>query len=121
MLGTLAPTESRKDAFAAATKLIKDWKPLVQKFARSIVDQKQTIVAIEEFVVREEWKAHKLMMPILKCMYDLDVLEDSAIVNWAADAEERDEQGQALAAECAKLVEYLEEEDEDEDESDDDE
>ncbi|KAJ1475472.1 hypothetical protein T484DRAFT_1828130, partial [Baffinella frigidus] len=112
MFGTLPVTKSRKVAFEGANKLIEAWTPLIKKFARSVADQKQTI---------EEWKALKLMAPILKSMYDADLLEDTAIINWAGEAEDRDAQGVALAAECKALVEYLEEEDEDDDEDDDDE
>jgi hypothetical protein len=47
MLATLAATDSRKEAFAAVSKLIKQWKPLLTKFARNANDQKECIVAME--------------------------------------------------------------------------
>ena len=47
MLATLSATESRKEAFAAVSALIKQWKPLLTKFARNANDQKECIVAME--------------------------------------------------------------------------
>merc|ERR1712216_225694 len=86
IFGTLAPTETRKEAFTAVTTLIETWKPLMCKFARNTSDQKECIVALEAWVTSGPWKAHKLMMPLIKACYDQDVFSDEAILDWAAEA-----------------------------------
>uniref|UniRef100_A0A7S4KCD1 Translation initiation factor eIF2B subunit epsilon n=2 Tax=Guillardia theta TaxID=55529 RepID=A0A7S4KCD1_GUITH len=117
ILNTMTVTSSRKEAFANAVKLIKTWKPLLSKFARSVNDQKETMVALESFVSQPDWKGHKLMMPILKCCYDEDVFEEDAIFLWSEDAQGRSEESKGLVEECKALLDYLkEDEDEDEDE-----
>jgi len=117
---TMPETTSRKEAFASAKKLTTQWKGLLQKFGRSDTDQLLGIEALESFVMDEKWTMHKLMMPILKALYDEDIVGDNAILDWAAEAGKRDAVGKALVAECKQLIEYLEEDDEDDDDDDDD-
>lgn len=82
ILHTLEPTESRKEAFAAVQKVVKKWKQLLNKFARTVADQKEVIITLESFVAEEQWAKHKLMMPIAKTMYDEDIVEERAVLDW---------------------------------------
>ena len=61
---------TRKEAFASSQKILKKWHPLLAKFARTVADQKDCLVALEVWVMEEAWVKHKLMMPIAKTLYD---------------------------------------------------
>ena len=70
------------------------------------------------WVVSDGWKAHKLMMPLIKACYDQDVLSDDAILDWAAEAADRGPGSVKLKEECKQLLDYLEESEDDDDDDD---
>ena len=116
VLASMGPVASRKEAFTSATRLVKKWKALVKKFTRSQGDQARLVQALETFVGLDEWRSHRLMMPILKCLYDEDLVEEDTILDWATDAQESgSEATKALVAECKQLIDMLQEEEDDDD------
>lgn len=76
ILRTMPAASTRKAAFGASSKLLKTWKEVLKKFARTVKDQQDLMSSLEGFVMEEEWKAFKLYQPICKTLYDIDVVSE---------------------------------------------
>lgn len=94
---------------------------MISSSHRLAAGQKETIAAVEAWVLSPSWKPYSLMMPLLKACYDEDVFTDEAILDWAAEAADRGEESVKLKDQCKQLLEFLEDSDDDDDEDDDDE
>jgi len=124
-----AIAESRGDTpqslIAAINTTIKKWGPLLNKFLTTTEDQVESIYTLEEYCGKEGEGYeifNKYFQFVLHSLYENDVIEEDAILEWADSLEkEEDEDDKYFLKQCEKLLKWLREAEEDEDEDDEDE
>ena len=123
-LGEPQPVEGKKAAKAtlkSITKIIKAWKPVVEKFCKYEADQMHMLNGLVQCC-----RKHREYIPVfafaLNLLYQWEFAEEATILRW--DKQMQEEGGDLstlLLAECSEILEYLKQEsDEDESSSDDD-
>ena len=131
------PEPGNKDAYLellrAARAQVARWRALLQKFLRSEDDQVELLLTLEEFCSAEgDYElsgehgavfAH-VFPQLLKTLYDLDIVSEEALQQWASEKELADEQEKVFLRKAQPFLDWLreaEEESEEEDEEDEDE
>ncbi|KAI1811614.1 eIF4-gamma/eIF5/eIF2-epsilon [Poronia punctata] len=122
--GCLDAVRAAKDTLTSR-KGASDFVSKVGVGERSLSDQVEFALAVQRACVSttkvvEAGKAGNLLAAMLQQMYDLDILEEDALLEWWGD--ERGQEGDTMTtvrAKCQALIEWLEnaEEESDEDES----
>lgn len=114
-------------AAAAAKKLLTTWAPTFTTLLKTKADRMALLRGLEAAVIASGDHAARLgtlAQIMLKTLYDVDVLDEEAILAWAASAKQRAEgNGEkgpaALLAKVQAFITWLQEAEEDSDEEDD--
>ncbi|CAK0779954.1 hypothetical protein CVIRNUC_004898 [Coccomyxa viridis] len=109
---------------------LRTWAPLLQKFLRSADDQVNMMLTIEEFcgeegIFENTGEQGRLFEPVfaqlLAALYEQDVLEEDAVLQWAQEKEHADEEDKVFLRKAEEFIQWLQEAEEESDEDEDDE
>lgn len=111
-------------AAAAARKLVSTWAPTLAALLKTKADRMAFLRGLEGAAAAPGDHAARLgtlAVTVLKSLYDADVLDEEAILAWAASAKQRadsngDKPAGALLAKVQAFITWLQEADEDSDE-----
>eukprot|EP00742_Colponemidia_sp_Colp-10_P005517 GILJ01005895.1.p1 GENE.GILJ01005895.1~~GILJ01005895.1.p1 ORF type:complete len:689 (-),score=134.44 GILJ01005895.1:248-2314(-) len=113
------PNLALKQYIAALTKVLQHWAPFMKKFLFSRFEQESMIRTIETYALEHD-KFASCFHCVLQVLYQVEVLAEDAILDWAAETESSDdEHKQKFFKQATPFVDWLkaaDEEDEDEDE-----
>lgn len=121
--------EGKGELLKAFEGQLAKWVPLLKRFLKGEEDQIELMLTFEEFCGEEEVFSgsgggrafSSIFVQILKHLYDKDVLSGEAILQWADEKENADEEDKVFVGKCRQFIDWLREdsEDEDDDEEDD--
>jgi len=97
-----------KDMITEVVQMIKTWAPLWTKIGLTKEDQIDFIFKIQEFcelLGNDKWG--KIFQQLLQNLYDFEVLEEDAILGWAAEQGEAEEEEQKYYKQCTQLLQWL--------------
>ncbi|PIN21051.1 Translation initiation factor 2B, epsilon subunit (eIF-2Bepsilon/GCD6) [Handroanthus impetiginosus] len=105
-----SPGELVKNVAAVITK----WNKLLKYYLPSIDEEIEVILKFEEMCLESTKEYSTLFVQILHLLYDKDILEEDAILNWASEKEEADESDKLLLKQAEKFIQWLNEASEEE-------
>uniref|UniRef100_A0A1J3HTX4 Translation initiation factor eIF2B subunit epsilon n=1 Tax=Noccaea caerulescens TaxID=107243 RepID=A0A1J3HTX4_NOCCA len=119
------PHSSADELYKNAVSIIAKWKRLLGFYVKKTDEQIEVIMKFEEMCQETARELGPLFAKILHYMYEIDVLQEDAILRWAEEKAGADEADRVYLQQCEAFIQWLkeasEEEDEDEDEDEDDE
>ncbi|KAL6560301.1 hypothetical protein OROGR_003860 [Orobanche gracilis] len=89
-------------------------KRLLKDFLTSIDDEIEVILKFEEMCLESTKEYSTLFVQILNLLYDEDILQEDAILNWASEKEEADESDKLFVKQAEKFIQWLNEASEEE-------
>ncbi|KAL3838343.1 hypothetical protein ACJIZ3_022934 [Penstemon smallii] len=93
------------------------WKKLLKYYLPSIDEEIEVILKFEEMCLEESTKElSPLFMQILNLLYNNDILQEEAILNWASEKEEADEADKHFLKQAEELIQWLKNASEEEEE-----
>ncbi|KAL2504619.1 Trimeric LpxA-like enzyme [Abeliophyllum distichum] len=105
------PGELVKNFATAITK----WQKLLKYYLTSIDEEIEVILKFEEMCLESTKEYSPLFVQVLHLLYDKDVIQEEAILNWAAEKEEADESDKLFLKQAEKFIQWLNEASEEED------
>uniref|UniRef100_A0A7S4DSQ2 W2 domain-containing protein n=1 Tax=Lotharella globosa TaxID=91324 RepID=A0A7S4DSQ2_9EUKA len=115
------PVEGKKaerDTLKSLMMLLKDWKPVLKKFAKEIKDQQLMVEGLAKCCVRHP-EFSPLFAYTLNLIYDWELVEEDAFLDWEDEViKEKDPAMMKVLALAEEFLTFLKEADEEEDEDD---
>ncbi|KAI3451486.1 hypothetical protein Pfo_008151 [Paulownia fortunei] len=90
------------------------WKKLLKYYLPSIDEEIEVILKFEEMCIESTKEYSTLFVQILHLLYDQDILQEDAILNWASEKEEADESDKLFLKQAEKFIQWLNEASEEE-------
>jgi len=97
------------------------WGPLLSRFITSDFEQVELIYTLEEYCGKDGegyTTFHNLFQHVFHSLYENDVVEESAIMEWAESLANEGPEEQVFLKQCQKFLTWLKEAEEDEEEED---
>ncbi|KAL3149193.1 hypothetical protein ABBQ32_002021 [Trebouxia sp. C0010 RCD-2024] len=95
---------------------LNSWAPLLQRFLKSEDEQVELLLTLEEYCEEEGRIAHSqcctfqaVFQQVLKLLYDMEVLEEDAIIMWADEKQMATEDDRKYLKKAATFVSWLRE------------
>lgn len=96
--------------------VIGKWKKVLKYYLPSIDEEIEVILKFEEMCLESTKEYSPLFAKILHLLYDKDILQEEAILNWAAEKEEADESDKLFLKQAEVFIQWLNEASEEEEE-----
>ncbi|KAK9066479.1 hypothetical protein SSX86_013801 [Deinandra increscens subsp. villosa] len=104
---------------AVLVKNVKDvvsrWGKLLKPYVQGVDDEIEVIMKFEEICVEDGKEFAPLFVQILHLLYDIDIIQEEAILNWANEKEGADEADKVFVKQAEKFIQWLNEASEEED------
>lgn len=104
ILALLKPHQTQKEA----QKVYLRWFPILAKFTHSDEDQIDCLNLVVQFLIK-----HPVSIPrtpfIIKCLYDVDVVEEDMIIKWYEGLEDAAGPLMTIRDAATSLVDWLQE------------
>nr|XP_027107525.1 translation initiation factor eIF-2B subunit epsilon-like isoform X3 [Coffea arabica] len=122
-----APHPSPSDLVKNAATVITKWKKLLKYYLPSIdeevgllisssdPDEIEVILKFEEMCLESAKEYSTVFVQILHLLYDKDIIQEEAILNWASEKEGADETDKLFVKQAEKFIQWLNEASEEED------
>ncbi|ESQ52106.1 hypothetical protein EUTSA_v10016297mg [Eutrema salsugineum] len=113
------PHNSAGELLRNAASIMTKYKGLLGFYVKQIDEQIEVIMKLEEMCQETARELGPLFSQILRVLYNIDVLEEDAILRWAEEKAGADEADKVYLQQCEPFIQWLkeaEEEDETEDE-----
>ena len=120
-------TSGKLELLKRALGSLKRWASLLQKFLKNEDDQVEVLLTLEEFCggegefenTGEHGDLFESIFPqLLKVMYELDIISEQALLDWAEEKEHATEHEKRFLKLAAPFLEWLEDAEEESDEED---
>ncbi|CAA2978766.1 translation initiation factor eIF-2B subunit epsilon [Olea europaea subsp. europaea] len=105
------PGELVKNVATVITK----WKQLLKDYLSSIDEEIEVILKFEELCLESTKEYTPLFVQVLHLLYDQDVIQEKAILDWASEKEEAEESDKLFLKQAEKFIQWLNEASEEED------
>ncbi|KAL3649373.1 hypothetical protein CASFOL_005776 [Castilleja foliolosa] len=110
------PHASPGELVKNVASVLAKWRRLLKYYLSSIDDEIEVILKFEEMCLESTKEYSTLFVQILHLLYDKDILQEEAILNWASEKEEADESDKLFLKQAEKFIQWLNEASEEEDE-----
>lgn len=110
-----APHPSPSDLVKNAVMVITNWKKLLKYYLTSIDEEIEVILKFEEMCLESVKEYSTVFVQILHLLYDKDIIQEEAILNWASEKEGADETDKLFVKQAEKFIQWLNEASEEED------
>ncbi|XP_076881218.1 uncharacterized protein LOC143529278 [Bidens hawaiensis] len=91
------------------------WGKLLKPYLQGIDDEIEVIMKLEEMCLEDAKEFAAVFVQILSLLYDKDIIQEEAIINWANEKEDADESDKVFVKQSAKFIQWLNEASEEED------
>ncbi|XP_011099797.1 translation initiation factor eIF-2B subunit epsilon [Sesamum indicum] len=108
------PHGSPGELVKTVASVIAKWKKLLKYYLPSLDEEIEVILKFEEMCLESTKEYSSLFVQVLHLLYDKDILQEDAILNWAAEKEEADESDKLFLKQAEKFIQWLNEASEEE-------
>ncbi|XP_052190003.1 uncharacterized protein LOC127799817 isoform X2 [Diospyros lotus] len=109
---------STRELLNNAVNVIERWQKLLKYYLPSLDEEIEVILKFEEMSLESAKEFSSIFLPILHLLYDKDILQEEAILNWASEKEGADESDKVFLKQTEKFIQWLKEAPEEEEEED---
>ncbi|XP_044482307.1 translation initiation factor eIF-2B subunit epsilon-like [Mangifera indica] len=106
---------SANELYRTTVNVISTWQKLLKSYLPEIDEEIEVILKFEEICLESAKEFSPLFARILHLLYDKDILEEDAILRWAAEKEGADESDKIFVKQAEKLIQWLKEASEEDD------
>ncbi|KAJ0014641.1 hypothetical protein Pint_20620 [Pistacia integerrima] len=106
---------SANELYQNTVNVILTWQKLLKSYLPDIDEEIEVILKFEEICLESAKEFSPLFARILHLLYDKDILEEDAILRWAAEKEGADESDKIFVKQSEKFIQWLREASEEED------
>ncbi|XP_016442154.1 uncharacterized protein LOC107767614 [Nicotiana tabacum] len=111
-----SPHDSPNELVKNVATTVKKWKKLLKYYLPSIDEEIEVILKFEEMCLESAKEYSPLFVQILHHLYDQDIIQEEAILDWASEKEEAEESDKVFVKQSEKFIQWLKEASEEEDE-----
>ncbi|KAK4416769.1 Translation initiation factor eIF-2B subunit epsilon [Sesamum alatum] len=108
------PHGSSGELVKNVASVIAKWKKLLKYYLPSLDEEIEVILKFEEMCLESTKEYSSLFVQVLHLLYDKDILQEDAILNWASEKEEADESDKLFLKQAEKFIQWLNEASEEE-------
>lgn len=108
------PNNSLGELVKNVASVTTKWRRLLKYYLASLDEEIEVILKFEEMCLESTKEFAPLFEQILPILYDKDILQEEAILNWAAEKEEADESDKVFLKQAEKFIQWLNEASEEE-------
>ncbi|XP_057788646.1 uncharacterized protein LOC131005649 isoform X2 [Salvia miltiorrhiza] len=101
------PHDSPNELIKIATGVIAKWKNLLKYYLPSLDEEIEVILKFEEMCLESTKEFSPLFVQILHYLYDIEILQEDAILNWASEKEQADESDKFFLKQAEKLIQWF--------------
>ncbi|KAH7855452.1 hypothetical protein Vadar_025049 [Vaccinium darrowii] len=109
------PHSSTSELYANATRVIGTWKRLLKSYLPSVDEEIEVILKFEEMCLESAKEFSSIFAKVLHLLYEADILQEEAILNWASEKEGADESDKVFLKQSEIFIKWLNEASEEED------
>ncbi|KVH99637.1 translation initiation factor eIF-2B subunit epsilon isoform X1 [Cynara cardunculus var. scolymus] len=109
------PHHSATDLVKNTNDVISRWGKLLKPYLQGIDDEIEVILKFEEMCLESGKEYAPLFVQVLHLLYDKDIIQEEAILNWANEKEDADESDKVFVKQSEKFIQWLNEASEEED------
>uniref|UniRef100_A0A5B6ZZC6 Translation initiation factor eIF2B subunit epsilon n=1 Tax=Davidia involucrata TaxID=16924 RepID=A0A5B6ZZC6_DAVIN len=109
------PHSSATELCRIAANVTTTWQKLLKYYLPSLDEEIEVILKFEEMCLESAKEFSPLFAQILHLLYDKDILQEEAILNWASEKEGADESDKVFVKQSEKFIQWLNEASEEED------
>ncbi|XP_071702394.1 translation initiation factor eIF2B subunit epsilon-like [Rutidosis leptorrhynchoides] len=112
------PHKSAADLVKNVNDVMSRCGKLLKPYLQGIDDEIEVIMKFEEICMESGKEYSPLFVQILHLLYDKDIIQEEAILNWANEKEDADESDKVFVKQSEKFIQWLNEASEEEEEED---
>lgn len=109
------PFSKDSELFAIARRLFGRWKSILTHHMTSEDDQVEVLLKFEEMCLESAKAFAPIFCPVLRALYDQEIISEDAIVSWASEKQDAEEGDKIFLRQCEAFIKWLEEASEEED------
>lgn len=113
-----APHSAPNELLSNASSVISKWSKLLKSYLRGIDEEIEVILKFEEMCSESAKEYSAIFVQILHLLYDKDIVQEEAVLSWAAEKEGADESDKFFVNKSQKFIQWLKEASEEEDDED---
>ncbi|XP_047337894.1 translation initiation factor eIF-2B subunit epsilon [Impatiens glandulifera] len=114
------PHSSTSELHKIVINVLTTWQKVLKNYLLSQDEQIEVILKFEEICLETAKELSSIFTQVLHFLYDKDILQEDAILNWADEKEGADESDKVLVKQADKFIQWLKEASEEEDDEEDD-
>ncbi|KAM3218977.1 translation initiation factor eIF-2B subunit epsilon [Capsicum annuum] len=111
-----APHDSPNELYKNVVAAVRKWKKLLKYYLSSIDEEIEVILKFEEMCLESTREYSSLFVQILHHLYDQEIIQEEAILDWASEKEGAEESDKVFVKQSEKFIQWLKEASEEEDE-----
>ncbi|PHU10019.1 hypothetical protein BC332_21879 [Capsicum chinense] len=111
-----APHDSPNELYKNVVAAVRKWKKLLKYYLSSIDEEIEVILKFEEMCLESTREYSPLFVQILHHLYDQEIIQEEAILDWASEKEGAEESDKVFVKQSEKFIQWLKEASEEEDE-----
>lgn len=109
------PHNSAASLVKNVNDVISRWGKLLKPYLQGIDDEIEVIMKLEEMCLESCKEYAPIFVQILHLLYDKDMIQEEAFLNWASEKEDADESDKVFLKQSEKFIQWLNEASEEED------
>ncbi|PWA43769.1 Armadillo-type fold [Artemisia annua] len=109
------PHSSAAELVKNTNNIVTRWGKLLKPYLQGIDDEIEVIMKFEEICMESGKEYAPLFVRILQLLYDSDIIQEEAVLNWAKEKEDADESDKVFVKQSEKFIQWLNEASEEED------
>ncbi|XP_076893546.1 uncharacterized protein LOC143545562 [Bidens hawaiensis] len=109
------PHNSPASLVKNVSDVISRYGKLLKPYTQGIDDEIEVIMKFEEMCLEDAKEFANVFVQVLHLLYDKDIIQEEAVINWANEKEGADESDKVFVKQCEKFIQWLNEASEEED------
>ncbi|XP_076904384.1 uncharacterized protein LOC143559806 [Bidens hawaiensis] len=109
------PHNSPANLVKNVSDVISRYGKLLKPYLQGIDDEIEVIMKFEEMCLEDAKEFANVFVQVLHLLYDKDIIQEEAVINWANEKEGADESDKVFVKQCEKFIQWLNEASEEED------
>lgn len=110
------PFTKDSELYGIAKRLFTKWKSILEHYMTNEDDQVEVLLKFEETCQEATGKAFApIFCPVLRVLYDQDIISEDAIVSWASEKQDAEEGDKLFLKQCEAFIKWLQEASEEDD------